>query len=70
VSRPDSSGTDDEVVFFGHSSRSLNYLVLIIGNDLDLLKLDTEVKTMLGEEIAVRVAVSRSSVSGSSSCLC
>jgi len=57
MGRSDPTGTDDKVVFLGHPPGSLDDFLLVIGNDLDPLELDTQVETLLGEKVAVRIAV-------------
>jgi hypothetical protein len=53
----DTPGSDDEVVLLRHPPGGLDDLILVIGNDFDLLEFDTEVKALLGEKVTVRVAV-------------
>lgn len=54
--RPNSTGTDDEIVRLGHPPSGLDNLFLVVRDDLDLLELDTEVETLFGEKVRVRVA--------------
>jgi len=65
----DTSRTNHKVVLLGHSPSGLDDFLLVIRDDLDLLEFNTEIKTLLGEKVAVRVAMKELSRVSSIPCM-
>lgn len=55
TNRTDPPRSYDEIVVCGHAPRRINDLALLVGDHLDTLQLDAEVKTVLGKVGGVRV---------------